>query len=98
MKRWIILIAAATLVFAASCSTVTMTEKGAGKMTSSPTYESSKPYFFWGLVGEHHIDVKDVCENKSVKQIMVQDTFLDALLGGITLGIYRPRTAKIWCQ
>ena len=79
------------------CSTVTYRDKGIAKMNSEPAYESSKSYFLWGLVGEHHIDAKAACNGKRVTQIQAQDTFLDGFLGALTGGIYLPRTAKIWC-
>lgn len=59
--------------------------------------EESKSFFFWGLAGEHSIDVNGVCQGKPAQQMQTQTTFLDGLLGGITLGIYAPRSAKVWC-
>lgn len=81
----------------AGCSTVTIRDKSTNQLAGEPTYESSKAFFLWGLVGEHHIDVKDICGGKGAKQIQAQDTFVDSLLAVITLGIYMPRTAKVWC-
>jgi hypothetical protein len=53
MKRAFAFIALAMAVMAfASCSTVTMLPKGTAKLSSEPTYESSKPFYIAGLVGE----------------------------------------------
>jgi hypothetical protein len=83
---------------AGGCSTVTIREKGLSKISSGPTYEASKPYFLWGLVGEHHIDVSSACNGKVPRQMQAQHTVLDSILSMITFGIYSPRTARIWCS
>jgi len=76
------------LVLGSACSTVTLRDKSTGKLSADPTYESSKAFFFWGLAGEHHLDVTQLCNGKSPRQIQAQNTFLDGFLGAITLGIY----------
>lgn len=81
-----------------ACSTVTLRDKGTAKLSGEANYESSKPYFLWGLVGENHVDVSKACNGKPAKQIQATDTFVDSLLTVLTLGIYRPRTAKVWCS
>lgn len=81
----------------AGCSTVTVNPAGTQKIASQPTYEEVKPFYMWGLVGEHTVDVTVVCGDKQVQQMQTQQTFVDGLLGGLTLGIYAPRTAKVWC-
>ncbi len=92
----VVLLVAATAV---SCSTVTVKGKDTSKasLKSEPTYEVSKPYFLWGLVGEHHFDIHQICNGKGAEQIQTEFTVLDSALSIITLGIYNPRTAKIWC-
>lgn len=81
-----------------ACSTVTIRDKGEAKLSSSPSYESSKSYFLWGLAGEHRINVKQACNGKAPRQMQAQSTVLDSILSIITLGIYYPRTAKVWCK
>jgi hypothetical protein len=80
------------------CSTVTISPKGTGKIVSKPTYEDSRPFYFFGLAGEQHVDVQEVCSGKSAIQMQSQQTFVDGLLGGITLGIYAPHSVKVWCE
>lgn len=80
-----------------ACSTVTISPTAQQKLIDSPTYEESKNYFFWGLVGDHHIDVLKICNGKEPVQMQSQQTFADGVLGVITLGIYAPHTAKVWC-
>ena len=85
------------IMMSVGCATVTLTEQGTRKISSSPTYQKRQQFFFWGLAGEHSIDVKEVCGGRDAKQMQTQNTFVDGLLRVITLGIYAPRTAKIWC-
>lgn len=82
----------------AGCATVTITPHGESKLASSPTYESKKAFFLFGLIGERHVDVQDICQSRSVRQMQTVDTFSDRLLTFVTLGIYTPRTARVWCD
>ena len=91
------LAAAVAAVAVAGCSTVTLTQRTERKISSAPEYEEVQQFFFWGLVGEHAIDVKRVCGSEDALQMQTQYTFIDGLLGFVTLGIYAPRTAKVWC-
>lgn len=40
------------------CSAVTIQPQKIAKLTSEPTYQDSRPFFMWGLVGEQRIDCK----------------------------------------
>lgn len=95
MKSSIILI---TFFFLCSCSTVTLAPNGESKLSSSPDFQESQSFFIAGLVGKKIIDTNETCNGKPVRQLQTQDTFGDRFLGIITLGIYTPRTAKIWCE
>ena len=87
------------VVFVVSgCATITMTKQGTATISSDPTFEESQTYFLGGLVGENEIDVKKVCNGGEATQMQSQTTFVNGLLGGLTLGIYTPRTAKVWCD
>lgn len=81
-----------------ACSTVTINPDGRAKLVSEPSYQDSKSFFFWGLVGEHHVDVQRICNGKEPVQMQSQQTFVDGLLTGITLGIYAPHSTKVWCN
>ncbi len=80
------------------CSTVTINKQGRATLSSTPTYKESKHFFLFGLIGDHDVNIKDVCTSGQAEQMQTQETFLDGLLGAITLGIYTPRTAKVWCS
>ena len=80
-----------------ACSTVTINPKPTGKLVSKPTYEESKNFYWWSLVGEHRINVQKICVAQDVVQMQSQMTFEDAVFTFITLGIYAPHTVKVWC-
>ena len=81
-----------------ACNTVTAVPEGGPKRSQPPTYEARKDYFFWGLSGEHHINVQEVCSGRKPVQVQARDTFTDGLYRLFTLGIYSPRTARVWCE
>ena len=80
------------------CAVVTISKDGGGKISSAATYEDSKSYFMWGLVGDHTIDVKEVCQGSDAQQMQSVNTVQNVLFGLVTLGIYSPRTSRVWCQ
>ncbi|MDQ3231582.1 MAG: Bor family protein [Pseudobdellovibrionaceae bacterium] len=91
------------LVLAASlstgCITATIRPQGGAPTAKEPKYSQRESFFMWGLAPDARIvNVKNVCGDKDPVQLQTQQTFVDGLLGGITLGIYSPRTAKVWCE
>lgn len=89
---------AVVLALLSACSTVTIRPSGGEKVSSAPTYQDSKSYFFWGLAGTQEINVADICGGKKTTQMQSQYTFGDGFKSLITLGIYSPKTAKVWCE
>jgi hypothetical protein len=81
-----------------ACSTVTIRPGGGERDMRDPTFTKRENFFFWGLAGESHVDVKKICGDKAVKQMQSQNTFMDGFLGVITLGIYAPRSVNVWCK
>ncbi|HKP97334.1 MAG TPA: Bor family protein [Fibrobacteria bacterium] len=86
------------LVYLGACSSATIRPQGGEKVGGTPTYQKSEPYFWWGLSGEHEINVVEICQGKEVEQMQSQYTFLDGVKTFFTLGIYAPKTAKVWCK
>lgn len=92
------LIAALALQLGA-CASVSVTESQLTVTRSSiPTYEESLNFYLWGLIGEHHIDVKEICRDKRAIRMQSRFTGSDVLYGVLTAGIYLPRTARVWCE
>ena len=92
------LILAASMTALAGCSTITINPEGVQKLDTQPTYTDRKHFYFWGLAGEHHVDVNEACSGDRPVQMQAQKTFSDATLSLITLGIYWPRHASVWCK
>lgn len=86
-----------TLSFVA-CSTITIIPSNKPIALSPPKYSKTHNYFFWGLMGEKYINTKRICRRKRVRQMQTQFTFVNSLLTLLTLGIYSPKTAKVWCS
>ncbi len=95
-KRNMYLLAAMLCV--GGCSTVTINPEVSGKLTAVPEYEDSKSFYFWGLSGEHRVDVKKICGDTEALQMQSQQTLVDGVLTLLTLGIYAPHTVKVWCK
>ena len=88
--------AAAVTVSLAACSAVTIQPTAGDKLTHEADYQQRKNYFFWGLAGEHRVNVTEICTGEPA-QMQSLATPLDGFLNIVTIGIYAPRTAKVWC-
>jgi hypothetical protein len=85
-------------VILTSCSTVTIRPDGGRKDTRPSAVEERQEFWLWGLVGEAHVDVRKACGDKAVDQMQAVYSGKDVLLNVVTLGIYAPRSARIWCR
>lgn len=81
-----------------ACAAITVTERGDPDFLYRPHYKQSKDFFFWGIVGEHRIDTQRICGRRPVVQMQTRFEPMDVLYTVATLGIYMPRTAKVWCE
>lgn len=79
------------------CSSVTVRTDEQFKTTRPPTYEQRLNYWWWGLKGFHSVNVREVCGNRRVEQMQAVNTFGDIVRYIVTIGIYAPRSARIWC-
>jgi hypothetical protein len=92
------LLALSLLISLSGCATITVTEKGDPNFLYRPHYNQTKNFFLWGTLGEHRIDTQKICGSRPVVQMQTRYEPLDVLYAALTLGIYMPRTAKVWCQ
>jgi len=82
-----------------ACASVSITESQLTEVRSSiPTYEESFNFYLWGLIGEHHINVQEICRDKRAIRMQSRFTSSDVLYGVLTAGLYLPRTALVWCE
>lgn len=86
------------IVGLSACSSVTMRPSGGDKDRSKPSYEDSKAFYVAGIFGEHKVDVNDVCDGAAVSQMQTVMSSSDYVMSMLTLLIYTPRTAKVWCE
>jgi Bor protein len=54
-------------------------------------------FFLWGLVGDETLDVRQFCGGGQVAQVRTGANVLTGLVSFVTLGIYAPRMAYVWC-
>lgn len=95
MKKVLILVLA---VFLGGCSSVTMRTDQAEKSRTPPDFQKSYDYWWWGLQGEHEVNVREVCQGRHVLQMQSVATIPNMVVTLVTLGIYQPRTARVWCD
>ncbi len=88
----------ALTVATTGCYSVTSRPDGGFKVASKPDFEQRQDFYLWGLVGESHIDTRSVCAHSKPTQMQSQMTFVDGLLSVVTLGIYSPQSARVWCK
>ena len=86
------------IITLSGCAAVTVTESGESNFKYHPDYSESKNFYLWGFVGEHRIDVTTICTKTPVTQMHTKVSSWDVFYTVITLGIYLPRTAKVWCE
>ena len=84
-------------LFVSACSSVTMRTDGEAESSAAPSFQQSYTYWWWGLKGEHTINTREICTNQPVMQMQSTYTLSDAFAGLFTLGIYSPRSARVWC-
>ncbi len=66
--------------------------------TDQATLEESQPFFISGLGQDTLVDAAEVCGGAGqVARVETEMTVLDSILGGLTFGIYTPRTARVYC-
>jgi uncharacterized lipoprotein YajG len=64
-----------------------------------PTSQKSQTFFISGLGQEKVTDAAQMCGGADkVVKVEAQHTFVNGLLGLVTLGIYTPRDAKVYCK
>lgn len=70
-----------------------------GRAASTPTKEERQAFFISGLGQEQGMNAAEICGgvNKIVK-VEAEHTFLDGFLGVLSMGIYTPRVARVYCS
>lgn len=85
------------IFFIQSCAAVNVRTDDKPEDYSDPSFQKRYNYWWWGLRGEYQINVREICITSPVEQMQTVETPGDILLQIVTLGIYWPRTARVWC-
>lgn len=68
------------------------------KVATEPQKVTTHHFFVSGIGQTKQIDAAQVCGGADkVVRTEVQQTFVNGLLGFVTLGIYTPREARVYC-
>ncbi|WGE47421.1 Bor family protein [Actinobacillus equuli] len=97
MKKFIT--ASLLAVFLAGCTT--QTAHVVGKVTDNikPTKSVNQHFFIGGIGQEETLNVLEVCGSADkVNQVETVLSGSNILVGLLTLGIYTPRTANVYCK
>lgn len=86
------------ICFLTSCAAVNIRTDDQPKNMRPADYEKRYNYFWWGLKGKHQLNVRSICHDKGVEQMQTVHTLTDSVFTLFTLGIYEPRTARVWCS
>ena len=89
------LLATALALLITGCAQQTFTVQN--KTGSSSTKGNHHPSFlrFWNWAEEKTVDAAKICGVENVVKTETQQTFVNGLLGFITLGIYTPLEARV---
>lgn len=92
------LIAIVLMITLAGCSSVTIRTDSQREASAPPSFEQRYTYWWWGLKGEYSVNVREVCRGNPVEQMQAVHSIVDTFSALFTLGIYSPRTARVWCE
>jgi hypothetical protein len=67
--------------------------------TDTPKLEQRQANFFSGFGQQHTIDAAKVCGGiDKVASVDVNQSLMDAVIATVTLGIYTPLSARVYCK
>lgn len=97
MKKLITMALMGSVLFASGCATQTALIQPTAKV--APTYSQSQTFFISGIGQQQSVDAAKVCNGAAnVAKIQTVQQPADIALGLVTLGIYTPRTATVYCK
>lgn len=97
MKKMMTALMISSTILATGCATQTGLIKKTAPTT--PTYTESQKFFVSGIGQEKTVDAAKICGGADkVAKVQSKLEPKDLFFGIITLGIYTPHTAKVYCQ
>ncbi len=92
------IIAAALVLTGCANATFNFTEKSPSE-GDKPKLEQRQANFFSGFGQQHTIDPVKVCGGmEKVSSVDVNQSLMDAVIATVTLGIYTPLSARVYCK
>lgn len=86
-----------SVVLASGCATQTGLVQPTQQVT--PTYSKSQTFFISGIGQEQTVNAAEVCGGAAnVAKVQTIQEPKDIALSLVTIGIYTPRTAKVYCK
>ncbi|CAO95753.1 Bor family protein [Erwinia tasmaniensis] len=95
MKK--ILVATTLAVLLSGCAQQTFQMKH--NQVAAPKQVTTHHFFVSGIGQQKTVDAAAICGGAAkVERVEVQETFVNVLLRVVTLGIYTPREARVYCE
>ena len=97
MKKLMTTALMGSVLLASGCATQTGLIQPTQQVT--PTYSKSQTFFISGIGQEQTVNAAEVCGGAAkVAKIQTIQEPMDVALSLVTIGIYTPRTAKVYCK
>lgn len=91
-------IVAALVLTGCANATFNFTDKSPAE-SDKPKLEQRQANFFSGFGQQHTIDAVKVCGGmEKVSSVDVNQSLMDAVIATVTLGIYTPLSARVYCK
>ena len=89
-----------SLLSVAACSRqIALSEAGPAPPAGEATFVGRNHFVIYGLGQTARFNAGEICGGaEKVAAIDTQETFLDGVLGSLTLGLYAPRTYRVHCK
>lgn len=81
----------------AGCMTTRISFSDKWNPKSKPSYVDYFDYYWWGLKGSNEVSLQRACVDQKPIGFERSTSLEDLAITAATLGIYAPRTVKIWC-
>lgn len=96
MKKLLTAVVVGSTLLASGCATQTATLQST--QVTTPTSTESHPFWVSGIGQEKIVDAAAICGGASkVAKVQTTQTEKEVLWSVVTLGIYTPRTANVYC-
>lgn len=68
-----------------------------GSVAMNADYEKSQAFWLSGFGGFAELNAQQICKDKTVERVETFWSFTDGFFNVMTIGIYTPRTVRVYC-